>query len=102
MKDQEVVATNVTYPWSFATQLFHSSQPSHGGDGKSFKVIGALDSVASLSAATLYQGNPDRNHHFWNIVSTKRYIPHYAGASHSIVEPFNQGQPWYKYCIYRI
>jgi hypothetical protein len=32
--------------------------------------------VASLLAATLYQGNPDRNHKLWNIVSTKRYILH--------------------------
>jgi hypothetical protein len=35
-----------------------------------------LGSVASLLAATLYLGNPDRNHKFWNIVSSERYIPH--------------------------
>jgi hypothetical protein len=29
-----------------------------------------LGSVASLLAATLYQGNPDRNHTLWNIVSS--------------------------------
>jgi hypothetical protein len=29
---------------------------------------GTLGSVASLLAATLYQGNPDRNHKPWNIV----------------------------------
>jgi hypothetical protein len=29
-----------------------------------------------LLAATLYQGNPDRNHKLWNIVSTERYILH--------------------------
>jgi hypothetical protein len=34
------------------------------------------DSVASLLTATLYQGNPDRNHKLWNIVSTERYILH--------------------------
>jgi hypothetical protein len=28
---------------------------------------GTLGSVASLLAATLYQGNPDRNHMLWNI-----------------------------------
>jgi hypothetical protein len=33
-----------------------------------------LGSVAPLLAATLYQGNPDRNHKLWNIVSTERYI----------------------------
>ena len=30
---------------------------------------GTLDSVASLLAASLYQGNPDRNHNFWNTLS---------------------------------
>jgi hypothetical protein len=35
-----------------------------------------LGSVASLLAATLYQGNPDRNHKLWNIVSSERYIFH--------------------------
>jgi hypothetical protein len=29
-----------------------------------------------LLAATLYQGNPDRKHKLWNIVSTERYIHH--------------------------
>jgi hypothetical protein len=37
---------------------------------------GTLGSVASLLAATLYQGNPDKNHYLWNIVSTERYIRH--------------------------
>ena len=37
---------------------------------------GTLGSVASLSAATLYQGNLDRNHELWNIVSSERYILH--------------------------
>jgi hypothetical protein len=32
-----------------------------------------------LLAATLYQGNPDRNHKFWNIVSTEIYAG--AGAA---------------------
>jgi hypothetical protein len=35
-----------------------------------------LGSVASLLAATLYQGNHDRNHKFWNIGSTERYLLH--------------------------
>jgi hypothetical protein len=30
----------------------------------------------SLLAATLYQGNHDRNHNLWNIISTERYILH--------------------------
>jgi hypothetical protein len=33
-----------------------------------------------LLAATLYKGNPDRNHTFWNIGSTEIYTP-YAGAA---------------------
>jgi hypothetical protein len=37
---------------------------------------GTLDSVASLLAATLYHGNPDRNQKLWNIVSSERYILH--------------------------
>jgi hypothetical protein len=48
----------------------------------SFKVMtstlpkGTLGSVASLLAATLYQGNPDRNHKLWNIPSSERDIHH--------------------------
>jgi hypothetical protein len=40
------------------------------------RVRGTLGSVASLLAATVYQGNPDRNHRLWNFVSTERYILH--------------------------
>ena len=49
------------------TQIFHNSQPSHGGNRNIFEVMtstlsrGTLGSVASLLAATLYQENPDRN-----------------------------------------
>jgi hypothetical protein len=77
-----VFTTSGTYPWSFVTQIFHNSQPSHGGDCKIFEVMistlpkGSLGSVASLLAATLYQGNPDRNHKLWNIVSSERDILH--------------------------
>jgi hypothetical protein len=48
------------------TQIFHNGLPSHGGDRNIFQVMtstlpkGTLGSVASLLAATLYQGNPDR------------------------------------------
>ena len=78
-KDWEVFTTSGTYPWSFVTQVFHIGQPSHD---KIFEVItstyprGTIGSVASLLAATLYQGHPDRNHRLWNIVSTERYILH--------------------------
>jgi hypothetical protein len=36
----------------------------------------SLGSIASMLAANLYQGNPDRNHKFWNIVSSEREILH--------------------------
>jgi hypothetical protein len=50
---------------------------------------GTLGSVASLLAATLYQGNPDRNHKRWNIVSSERYILHMQVMSTNyIVMPF--------------
>jgi hypothetical protein len=81
-KDRALFTTSGTYPWSFVTQIFHNGQPSHGGDCKTFEVMTSTKarrthgSVASLLAATLYQGNPDRNHKLWNIVSTERYILH--------------------------
>jgi hypothetical protein len=64
------------------TQIFQNGQPSHGGSRKIFEVMtstlpkGTLASVASLLAATLYQGNPDMNHKLWNIVPSERYILH--------------------------
>jgi hypothetical protein len=83
-KDREVFTTSGTYPWSFVTHIFHGGQPSHGQPShrKIFEVMtstlpkGTFGSVASLLAATLYQGNPDRNHKLWNIVSSERYILH--------------------------
>ena len=62
--------------------------PNHGGDRKTFEVMistsprGALGSVASLLAVTLYQGNPDRNQKLWNIASTERYILHMLECCH--------------------
>ena len=38
-KDREVFTTSGTYPWSVVTQIFHSGQPSHGGDRKTFEVM---------------------------------------------------------------
>jgi hypothetical protein len=55
-----------TYPWSFVTQIFHNGQPSQGVDRIIFEVMtstlpkGIIGSVASILAANLYQGNPDR------------------------------------------
>jgi hypothetical protein len=37
---------------------------------------GTLGSIATLLAATLYQGHPDSSHKLWNIVSSERYILH--------------------------
>ena len=42
--------------------------------------IGTLDSVAFLLVATLYEGNPGRNHDLWNIGSSEIYTP-YQGAA---------------------
>jgi len=76
-KGREVFTTSGTYPWSFVTQIFHNGQPSRGGNRKIFEVMtstlprGTLGSVASLLATTLYQGNPDRNHKLWNILSER-------------------------------
>jgi hypothetical protein len=52
-----------------------------GCDRKIFEAMtnllkGTLGSTASLLAATLYQGNPDRNHKLWNSISSERYILH--------------------------
>jgi hypothetical protein len=58
------------------TQIFNNGQPNDGGDRSIFEVMtstlpkGTIGSVASLLAATLYQGNPDRNH--------KLYLPSVA------------------------
>jgi hypothetical protein len=37
--------TSGTYPWSFVTQIFHSSQPNHGGDRKAFEVMTSTDII---------------------------------------------------------
>ena len=82
VKDRELFTISGTYPWSFVIQIFHSGQPCYGGNRTIFEVKaltlprGTLASVASLLAATFYQGNADTNHKLWNIVSTERYIPH--------------------------
>jgi hypothetical protein len=66
------------------TQIFHSGQPSHGGDHKISEVMtstlpkGTLGSVASLLAAILYQGNPDRNHKLWNILSSITIVTYFT------------------------
>ena len=50
--DREVFTTSETYPWSFVTQIFHSGQPSHGGDRKTF---GANSPVVYTNVATSQQ-----------------------------------------------
>jgi len=34
-----VLTTSGTYLWSFVTQIFHSGQPGHGRDRKTFEVM---------------------------------------------------------------
>jgi hypothetical protein len=36
---REVFTTSGPNPWSIVTQVFHSGQPSHGGDRKTFEVM---------------------------------------------------------------
>jgi hypothetical protein len=52
--------------------------------------IGTLGSVASFLEATLYQGNPDRNHKLSNIVSIERQILH----TKAVVLHLNFSQYW--------
>jgi hypothetical protein len=86
-KDLEVFTISGAYSWSFVTQIFHNGQPSHGGDRNIFEVMtstlpkGTLGSVASLLAATLYQGNIDRNHTLWNSRINWEIYTVYAGAA---------------------
>jgi hypothetical protein len=37
-KDRKVYTSGI-YPWSSVTQIFHSGQPSHGGDRNTFEVM---------------------------------------------------------------
>ena len=87
--------TSGTYSWSFVTQIFNNGQPSKAFEVMtSTKLRGTIGSVDSLLAATLYQGNPDRNHKLWNIVSTEIYTP-YAGAAGMLLhmnEKFTMGK----------
>ena len=82
-----MLTTSGTYPWSFVPQIFHNGQPSHGGDSNIFEMMtsilpkGTLGSVATLLASTIYQGNPDRNHTLWNVVSSDRLYTPYSGAA---------------------
>jgi hypothetical protein len=39
VKDWKVFTTSGTYPWPFVTQIFHSDQPCHCGDRKTFEVM---------------------------------------------------------------
>jgi hypothetical protein len=38
-KDREVFTTSGTYPRSFVTYIFHTGQPSHCADRKTFEVM---------------------------------------------------------------
>ena len=56
-----------TWMWSFFTHIFLSGLSSNDGHCKTVEVMpptlpqGNIGSIASLLAATLYNGNPDRN-----------------------------------------
>ena len=99
--------TSGTNPWLFVTQIFHYGQPSHDGDRKIFEVMtstlpkGTIGSVVSLLAATLYQGNPDRNHkHLEYCINCEISTP-YAGASEMLLHmngKFTMGKLKYLFC----
>jgi len=58
-KDREVFTTSGTYPWSFATQIFHNGQPSHGGDRKTFEVMTSnLTHMNPWSSSFFVSSNP--------------------------------------------
>jgi hypothetical protein len=42
-----------------------------------------------LLAATLYEGNLERNHKLWNIVSTEIYTPYAGAAGILLVKTYN-------------
>jgi hypothetical protein len=43
------------YPWSFVTQIFHSGQPSYGGDRKTFEVMTSTSPIVNKNGMiTLY------------------------------------------------
>ena len=63
----------------------------------SISLRGSLGSVASLLAATLYQGNPDRNHNPQNIISYHRQsLSIKSSLSFAINEQFIYCYPIYK------
>jgi hypothetical protein len=107
-KEREVLTTSGTYPWSFVTQIFHSGQPDHGGDRKTFEVMTStwprrsLGPVASLLAVIIYQGNPDRNHKLWNIVSTERYILHMHIPYCNIIYQYRTANNCVLCCVRRV
>jgi hypothetical protein len=41
-KDRKVFTTSGTYLWLFVTRIFHNSQPSYGGNRKTFEVMTSI------------------------------------------------------------
>ena len=64
-KDREVFATNGTYSWSFVTQIFHNSQPSHGGNRKTFEVMTSTQRRGTLDERTYDEECYDRGMQWW-------------------------------------
>jgi len=71
-KDRGVLATSGTCPWTFVTQIFHTFNQVIVMISTLSK--GTLGSVASLLAAILYQGNPDRNLWFLKDSNYKNFL----------------------------
>jgi hypothetical protein len=53
-KDREMFTTNGTYPWSFVTQIFHSGQPSHGGNRIIFVGLNHTSESSVRAKYTIY------------------------------------------------
>jgi len=53
-KDQEVLTTSGAYPWSFVTQIFHSGQPSHGGDRTTLEVMTSTCPIGTLGSVVCW------------------------------------------------
>jgi hypothetical protein len=75
MGDSHGVVRNEERTWKFVTQIYCKGWLSHSGDDLNLTIRNLWFS-RFLLAATLNQGNPDRDHKLWNIGSIEIYILH--------------------------
>ena len=70
------IKSHTEYVWNICHWIFGIWLSKWRLNELNYNVIATLGSVSSLLAATLYQGNHDRDHKHWNIASTERCILH--------------------------